>query len=64
MYNIDSDIRNADWLKTRSWDLPAEKEEFLATIGGPEAIPHFLTLPAAEAMPAELRNALRTKSKN
>ena len=56
--NIDADQRNADWLKTLSWDLPTDKDVFLAVIGGEAALDHFMTLPAAEAMPTDLRGEL------
>jgi hypothetical protein len=36
--NIDTDQRNADWVKTLSWDLPTEKDAFLAAIGGREQL--------------------------
>jgi hypothetical protein len=52
--NIDADQRNADWIKTLSWDLPTEKGAFLAAIGGSEQLDSFMELPAAEAMPQEL----------
>ena len=57
-YNIDSDQRNADWIRTLHWDLPTDKDTFLTVIGGESALAHFMTLPAAEAMPPELRSAL------
>lgn len=63
--NIDADLRNADWLRTRTWDiwtkgskkLVATPEELAEAIA-PMTVEHFLTLPAAEAMPEELRAAL------
>jgi hypothetical protein len=57
-YNIDADQRNADWLRTLHWDLPTDKDTFLAVIGGEDALEHFMTLPAAEAMPDALKQAL------
>lgn len=62
--NIDADLRNADWLKTRTWDIwtkdwrPVTTPEELAKAIAPMSVEHFLTLPAAEAMPEELRAAL------
>jgi hypothetical protein len=56
--NIDENQRNADWLKTRTWDLPKDKDTFLAVIGGESALEHFMTLPAAEAMPQDLKASL------
>lgn len=63
--NIDTKLANADWLKTRTWDLyvpgngklvetPAE----LAAAVAPLTVEHFLTLPAAEAMPPALKAEL------
>ena len=56
--NIDADLRNADWLRTRTWDLPKDPDAFLAVIGGRDRLDHFMGLPAAEAMPQSLRDAL------
>ena len=56
--NLDADLRNADWLRTMYWDLPEDPEIFLAVIGGRDNLAHFMTLPAAEAMPAALAEAL------
>lgn len=51
-----NDTRNEDWLRTRSWDLPTDLDGFLALNGNDvERVKHFLTLPAAEAMPADLK---------
>lgn len=51
-----SDARNEDWLRTIGWDLPTTLDAFLASQGNdPERLRHFLTLPAAEAMPEDLR---------
>ena len=55
--NIDADLRNADWIRTRTWDLPTDKDMFLAVIA-PTPLEHFMTLPAAEAMPDKLRMEL------
>jgi len=52
--NIDADLANADWIKTLAWDLPTEKDAFLAAIGGESQLAKFMTLPAARAMPPEL----------
>lgn len=54
---VDRVLNNADWPK-RTWDLPTEPEMFLEVIGGRKRLQHFLTLPAAKAMPADLRAAL------
>jgi len=56
--NVDDDINNADWIKTETWDLPTTKDEFLEAIGGQEHLAHFMTLPAARAMPQELKTQL------
>jgi hypothetical protein len=53
----ETDNENADWIKSLSWDLPTEPEEFLRSLGG-TSIEDFLKLPAAKAMPAELLNEL------
>jgi hypothetical protein len=46
--------RDADWIKTMSWDFPGvETPEELETAVGD--LRHFLTLPAAEPMPPALR---------
>lgn len=50
------DIRNEDWLRTMGWDLPTDLDGFLNACGRTaEQVRHFLTLPAAEAMPPALR---------
>ena len=51
MLRLDADVRNADWVKTRTWDLPTTLEELLVTIGGKSGIPRLLASPVAEAMP-------------
>lgn len=55
---MDEILEDEDWIKTLSWDLPTNKDEFLMAIGGPGMLEHFLTLPAAKAMPIHLRNQL------
>jgi hypothetical protein len=52
---LDRVQRNADWIKTVSWEYPTDMGQFLQFIGGPAALEHFLTLPVAEAMPLTLR---------
>jgi hypothetical protein len=56
--NLDAELENADWIKTKTWDLPITKDEFLEAIGGPEYLAHFMTLPAAKAMPQALKTQL------
>ena len=64
--NIDADIRNADWIKTLCWDLPTDEDEFLGVLGVAEAsteqqreaAARFMTLPAAEPIPADVRDEL------
>jgi hypothetical protein len=69
--DIDADLRNADWLRTMVWDiLPIEGETelqaFLGAVGiddpaeegAKEKVNEFMALPAAEAMPATLRDEL------
>lgn len=58
MINLDRDQRNADWIKTLSWEYPTDAEQFLHFIGGPENLAHFMTLPVAEQMPPSLRAEL------
>jgi hypothetical protein len=48
---------DADWLKGSTWDLPTEPQEFLHSLGG-MTLEHFMTLPAAKAMPDSLREEL------
>ncbi len=43
-----------------SWDLPIDKEEFLSAIGGAKNLEKFMQIPAATAMPQELRKSLGT----
>lgn len=54
----ESDDLNADWIKASGWDLPVTIDAFIAAIGGSDKLEHFLTLPAAKAMPDELKMAL------
>lgn len=60
-YNIDSQLDNADWLRSLSWDLPTDKDAFIISIGGQENVAHFMTLPAALAMPESLKSELLVK---
>jgi hypothetical protein len=48
---------SADWIKSLSWDLPTNVDEFLRALGS-MSVEHFMTLPASKAMPAELINKL------
>ena len=52
--NLDDSDLNADWIKSRTWDLPTSLVEFLNLVGV-DKLGHFLTLPAAKPMPEELR---------
>jgi hypothetical protein len=52
--NLDDSDLNADWIKSRTWDLPTSLVEFLNLVGV-DKLDHFLTLPAAKPMPEELR---------
>jgi len=69
IFNIDADPDNADWTKVRSWDiwtpgytkLVTTPEELVEAIA-PMTIEEFLRLPAAKAMPAELKSALKSSS--
>jgi hypothetical protein len=59
MINIDNNMENSDWTKSRSWDLPTTLYALLAVIGSTvEEVEHFLTLPAAKPMPADLQVSL------
>lgn len=48
---------DSDWIKTVSWDLPRDPEGFLASLGK-RSLESFMALPAAQAMPESLREAL------
>lgn len=54
---LDDGEENADWTR-QTWDLPTDAGQFLSVIGGREALPHFLSLPSAAAMPEKLRREL------
>ena len=45
---------DADWIKSLSWDLPTEPQEFLRSLGG-ITLGQFMKLPASKAMPETLR---------
>jgi hypothetical protein len=56
MINIDNNMENSDWIKFRTWDLPTTLGGLLNVIGfSVEDVEHFLTLPAAKPMPADLQ---------
>lgn len=56
MIDIDGNIENSDWTKSRYWDLPTTLDGLLSVIGFSAAsVEKFLTLPAAKPMPKELR---------
>lgn len=54
---IDEHIENADWIKTLHWDLPTTVEELIELFGR-DRLPGLLTVPAAQAMPPELRTQI------
>jgi len=62
----DNNDLNEDWLKTMYWDLGVGTvAELLIVLGNPDtkeaqnkALLHFLTLPAAQPMPGQLRNEI------
>lgn len=59
----DDDLRNADWQKTRTWDLPRDIDSVVAMIRATNTtITEFLQLPAAEAMPEPMKTILRTRA--
>lgn len=53
MINIDNNDSNADWIKSRTWDLPRTVEGVLSVIGR-DKWEHFKTLPAYKACPPHL----------
>ena len=53
VWNIDANLRNADWLKTTTWDLPTDKTAFIAHLASiNKTVTEFMALPAAEKMQA------------
>lgn len=65
--DIDADVRNSDWLKRSTWDVwtpghekLVETREELERAIHPMTVEHFLTLPAAQAMPEPLKAALHS----
>lgn len=67
--NIDHDLASSDWIRSRTWDLYVRSgdtlvpvttvEQFLSVLGDTGLTPDaFMTLPAAAAMPDDLREAL------
>lgn len=52
----DADLHNADWAK-RTWDLPTDLGWYIVRYGDDLAdwLVRFIQLPAAEAMPEQLR---------
>lgn len=63
-FDIDADLRNADWLRSRTWDLRGPGglvttlDQLREHFGGDdERLAHFMDLPAAKPMPKELRAA-------
>lgn len=52
--NLDDSDLNADWIKSRTWDLPTSLAGLLDAVGV-DRLDHFLTLPAAKPMPEELK---------
>lgn len=72
--DVDGDVRNADWLRTRTWDLTtpypecrivhtlADLRRAITYDGTPASdaeLRAFLRLPAAQAMPKELADEIR-----
>lgn len=53
----ESTTEDSDWIKTVGWDLPREPQSFLRSLKG-RSLESFMALPAAEAMPESLRDAL------
>jgi hypothetical protein len=56
MIDIDGNIENSDWIKSRYWNLPTTLDGLLSVIGfSANSVEKFLSLPAAKPMPKELR---------
>lgn len=53
----ESTTEDSDWIKTLSWDLPSDPQAFIASLRG-RSLESFMALPAAQAMPDSLREAL------
>lgn len=59
-----TNTRSEDWIRTQTWDLPAELKPYLARVTPdpgqslPTAVAARMALPSAEAMPAPLRKAV------
>jgi hypothetical protein len=51
--NIDADVANSDWMRSRTWDLPTTVQGVILNIGV-DRWEHFKTLPAYKAMPPHL----------
>ena len=69
MWSPDTELDNADWLRTVVWKYPTRAGAFLDAIAGPgatrqqqhRALAFFSTLPARRAMPIALERALKTQ---
>jgi len=56
MIDIDGNLENSDWTKSRYWGLPTTLDGLLSVIGfSSDSVEKFLSLPAAKPMPEELR---------
>ena len=56
MIDIDGNMENSDWIKSRHWNLPTTIDGLLSVIGfSQDSVEKFLALPAAKPMPKELR---------
>ena len=66
--DLDAALSNADWTK-RSWDLPTTLDGLLYALGASASseskqkaeLAHFLQLPAAKAIPQDLRRSITAK---
>lgn len=54
----DDNLRDADWIKTLTWDLPTDPAEFTQA-----GLVRLSKLPAWEAAPPQIRAALGDPSK-
>jgi hypothetical protein len=52
---VNLDANESDWVKSGAWDLPTTITDFLDAIGGVDKVNDFYLLPAAKAMPMQLK---------
>ena len=54
-FDLDTNDRSADWIKTVGWDLPTNVNEFLSSFESRDGLANFMSKPAADGMPDDLR---------